>query len=1106
MDINNDGSKPTSNLSNLYTWIKQYPDIIPLEPNKISLNGVEHYVYAKERNRKEVDEYISDEHNVVYNQNNIVIIQTDDYEEIDYLAKNTGGAVWTLQSKHYFERKPGFSTIYIGWDFNMGGNDPKSKFIILVDPNDEIDTSYSQYRDGDSIMTTFFLDETKLDEGIFKNLKVEYKEKTIQFVKHVEETMDYNSIIDKVLEFEDIESKRWLNDILGSMFGIITKKMFNILNGTSIEPVISFINYCIEKGLTKKEDKEFLNKFLDKVGRFLYDYKNGGVLEHFEKNIGGLYLYYKKYPKVFTTKWWHNNNFSAIHNKVRTYKYTEIVYTKLCKKAIDKTFNLFLKEGNNTLEYFLDFSTKWYNADSGFYDFLFTYVMRTDGLEMTHDFNLAKNYPNFFEHYYSINISLIYELYKADDKLLNKEQYQELYSKYNKVIDHTLSSSNYSVFYDIICAYLDFDVMIDITHDGKGFEGFEDTNISNYIESFSDLDNLYNKLENKENIVDIYKKISKDNRKKIIKEDLAPICQNKSWAEFKTEYPYLINSVFTKDTLFWLKERNIQSYENTSGWLYITSYTRTEKSFKTKFKTKIKRLFDCFYDLYMNADGYNKAETGINLKVFLQEVDKIIFESAQLFSAYKTLKKVTKEIYTTYENDDTVSPKNAKKTFVNTIVAPYLDLDHIDNVNSEHIDDVIEIHEFFNAIYDINSIDYYIRKLYERLYDDDNLNDLFEIVKEKEIDINIEDYIEDIDNLDEDKFVENLYPLWNATLKETYPSTDLMYYIFSQNEPEGVDTFHKKFIESIGLKGEDDGEDDYEIFYSDITDLDEFYTDQTPFDVYYDDDVDYNNRDSDQSWDEEFDRIKFANILEIYLILKNERFSFDTNLNTIKEWDKRYKDSMKAWHGTKKEDYESKDEYYRISDIKRQFMLSTENEISELDEFKHFRSEVESILRHDTTEENDEIYPDMSIDISDITNPISWGVGEAYSAAKFVTARKSLEETLTDVFTKWKNGEIIKWHDNGHRLRIDPWKIMKKVNLKELSNNHGDQFTMENILTEYFDTSGNDNLSFNDDHLYGDLDDIDFDDYITNKLDHIDYDTPSLDSILENKIINYKNF
>ena len=461
-----------------------------------------------------------------------------------------------------------------------------------------------------------------------------------------------------------------------------------------------------------------------------------------------------------------------------------------------------------------------------------------------------------------------------------------------------------------------------------------------------------------------------------------------------------------------------------------------------------------------------------------------------------------------------ITDEEPKQTFFNIIVSDFLRLNGYENYNQDDIDGWYEVLDLFDdELFD--SYSEHLVHLYRNLCDDNNFNYLLEKIKDHQTSIDINDFIDD-DNendLENDDYIEKLHYVWNASLKDKAPSTDILKYILSSDRENNPDSekFKKEFIKSIGL--EDDGHDDgksYAIIYGDRTDLNDLYD----IDDVFSEDVDERFMDYDSgnySWSDVYSDLDVYSLIDIYSVLKEAGFEFSVPISKLIEWENQIK-SIKSVNYS---DFEDSNDYYKAIKKITKERNDLQREIKYSAEFRPLNSEIDDVLKEDV--DNEDAYDNIEID--EIQKFMSWAGARAQEQADSSEFYNKSINALSGVFIDWEDGDTIKHFDKkvtnseGEeetkyfiKLRIDPFVLMEEFNLNYFVGNMGEEFLAESIVSYYIDEEPGKKLSFDTDHIYGSVEDEDlseiFREYLAEGLDVKDL----ADLIKENSVFKFKDF
>jgi len=167
MDLKEDYKK-------LFTPLKYF------EKNDISisefLDTLDKFINKSDVNerKKEVLEYVKKHDiNIVYNQNNILAIETSDKEHVC----NLGSEKWCIvYSDNYYDSyldKSKYNTQYFIFNFNLPASNPNSEFGITIDPKGKTLHGGSQNKNNNAVDLNRIYDMTDIPKG---SLKSKYEE------------------------------------------------------------------------------------------------------------------------------------------------------------------------------------------------------------------------------------------------------------------------------------------------------------------------------------------------------------------------------------------------------------------------------------------------------------------------------------------------------------------------------------------------------------------------------------------------------------------------------------------------------------------------------------------------------------------------------------------------------------------------------------------------------------------------------------------------------------------------------------------------------------------------------------------------------------------
>ena len=1008
------------NLYDLYEWWKKNKDTLPKDITTLDTNDIYNhikYIGYEDEIKNNIPKY-SDTLEVVHNKNNILIILSDDIETL----KKFGEPYWEILQEKRQESNKKLLTYYIVWDFNLLPTDSDSHFLKIINSDNSLNKKYSERKERYSDNITHNQLEKQLNIPIifFKSIKEDKKTELDRIQSIFNTTSNYNSIIDELLKITDKDIKKRIDSEMINHYDLIAS---NILSKEdTLEPLFSFINHIIENNLDK-----FLTNFLERLG--LIGTKYPGAINQ-NNSFESLHIIFKKYPKVFNHEPLRQISYLEYQGVDATYQ--EILFFIITSEAITNEI-ITLERTFQSVKGFLDFSWKWYSTDKDYYNFLYQHVFKSEKITINDDSKLRNTRTiNPFLRRYIIDSNEIHNKLKNSDSLLNIDDFRKIYSEPNnsKIITYSFNWINQNFFFDMLSTYFDFDTSLKLIE--RFSIDLNDTNFSDKITDLNDLDKMNTFLGSDEKILNIYKKISKSIRN-TIQEDLEPIFLNNDWNYISTRYRYITDILYIHKTSIWLQDR----FDINNDQIALKNYIRTNSNNYNKrnfrFNKQCRNIISGLKSLISDYEEYSQLYK-INTNDIIYDLEMITKNSNDIIFTYGLLKKeLSKEFPTEYEQ--------IKIFYTENIIEEFLKFNTTNNINEKIIDDWLEIYDIFYNTTDLDS-DIIFKDLYTNIRSSNYFDYTMNALKENDILIDF-----DFDNLMEDEdysedFLEDIYKFWNNSTKTPEPTNDFILYIIAKNsnDPEEIDLF----IKSIGLKKDDTNEPDY-LFKSNRDELNSYFES----DPFVQEGMYIGNEAKNFDWDDTYtgyDELNYSNIVMIYELLSEAGFSFDINEELLSVWNNFDSDKWEKYH-----DLKSKEEQeIRLEEIKQR-----DNEIENNEQYKHLKEQVKEILNEDMESESG---TDEDIIIEDIKRAICNGLAEAQDQADQQEYVKIAKRELTNIFTEWNDGDIIKYEDIDGKeelhLRIDPFKLIDNHSTEIIYQEIGEEFTMENVIDSYIDEEG----------------------------------------------------
>lgn len=1061
------GSEPTQSIVNLYNWYKQ---------NRVKVSDFEKYprmsdiqflidnTDLEERIRQDIPKY-SKTLDVVYDKNNILIIRPTDFET----TKHFGYKQWSITREGTYHNLDDFSTVYIGWDFNLEPIEDLSTFIITISKNGKFAKTLNKNNDRIYHIDTF-LATINLDKSLFVNI---YEKEILQantFIKYIKETNDYNSIIDQIKSFEHPKIKKFILNKSNTIYKIIAENITT--REDTIEPLINFIDYSIERSISDANTQSFI----DKVAYLISQHPN--YLEINIDTFESLYVLYNKYTRVFLQKWLDKTG--KFNRHIKQYTYSETLFNRIFSVALRKEFDKFIKPENININYFLNFCNYWYQKDSDYYSFLIRDIITDKGIDIDIESDRGRDTGiDSYNNRYAINIALINLYLKQEgNDYESHNDYIKIINKYDDVLNFSIPDTPYT-FNDILSSYLDFESAIRIQNPSY----IEDSNICFRVDSLDKLNQIEKIIHSNGKIENFYKKIGYTDRENIVK-DITKLFQQNTWQQIKDNYGYIINNILSKDTIKWFNDRRKLSLEKTPSISYISAYTHTQHGINIKFKTKITNILNCYKDY---VDGIIPRED-TSLESFYKDLNNIFKDYQDILSGYRYVRKILKE--TGYKED-----------YVEYCIVPFLELDsNISNYQESDIDGWFEVYNMFKTHIEDQEhgqfVDF-LKPLYTKLVKDKNFNYLIEKIEDMNLTIDLDYFVEDSDDLEEKEYVDRLYDLYEASDKSIEPDATIIWYTLANSD----DQYKKTFIEKIGLT--EDNEKNYPIEFGAYSELNFLYDID---DVFGNDDrfMDYGHDYSDFNWNEYFQYLEILALEDIYSIFKEASFDLETTPQQVTNWSSELNDFSKQQKDIKQEDFDSHNSYHKEHERVNELINEKEKEIMSSETFKIYTSELYDILNEDT--EGDE-EPYNIVDLELIRDSISVSAAKAQDYGDEREYHNTAETQLGDIFETWEDGKITKWIDSNLVLRIDPFKLMKEFSYNWFIDEYDDSFTIQDILNYYVDEEPGKKLGFDTNYIHGTIDNSDINNTFIDELSNAYIgEIKNIKTFLENKIINFKDF